>query len=131
MCRDGWSTASSAYQLLISELVIDECSDGDPTAVAERLQVVEGIALLRGSDQVELLAESLMENHAVPRPEPRDSFHIAIAAVHGVQYLATWNFKHILNPTLQNRIAAVCRENGFEPPVICTPEQLLEAQHDS
>ena len=64
------------------------------------------------------------------RAKPRLG-HIAIAAVHGVQYIATWNFKHIANPTLQNKIASVCRDSGFEPPVICTPEQLWEAEHDS
>ncbi|MBW3596442.1 MAG: hypothetical protein KY475_04105 [Planctomycetes bacterium] len=54
-----------------------------------------------------------------------------VAARQTVQYLVTWNFKHIANPTLQNKIASVRRDNGFEPPVICTPEQLLEAEHDS
>ena len=45
--------------------------------------------------------------------------------------MVTWNFKHIANPILQNKIGSVCRGNGFEPPVICTPEQLLEAERDS
>ena len=45
--------------------------------------------------------------------------------------MATWNFKHIANPMLQSLIASVCRQGGFEPPVICTPEQLLEARHGS
>ena len=131
LTRVWWASANSNYQLLISELVIDECSDGDPTAANERLEVIAGIALLQGSEQVKLLAQLLMDEHAVPPSETRDAFHIAIAAVNGVQYLVTWNFKHILNPTLQTRIAAVCRDSGFEPPVICTPEQLLEAQNDS
>ena len=74
---------------------------------------------------------SLVACGAVPASQPRDALHIAIAAVNGVQYLATWNFKHIANPMLQGRIASVCRQGGFEPPVICTPEQLLEAGHGS
>ena len=128
--RTWWISASQKYRLLISELVIDECSAGDPTAAAERLAVIEGIDLLDASEEVENLADALVAHQAVPRSQPRDAFHIAIAAVHGIQYIVTWNFKHILNPTLQNRIAAVCRDCGFEPPVICTPEQLLEAESD-
>jgi predicted nucleic acid-binding protein len=129
--RQWWATAARAYRLLASELVIEECGAGDPTAAAERLAAIDGVELLDTSDAVERLAAALLQNAAVAASHPRDAFHIAIAAVHGVQYLVTWNFKHIANPILQNRIASVCRANGFEPPVICTPEQLLEAERDS
>jgi hypothetical protein len=61
---------------------------------------------------------------AIPESEPRDALHVAIAAAHGVQYLVTWNFKHIANATLRGRINEVCRDNGYEPPIICTPEEL-------
>lgn len=73
-------------------------------------------------------AESLLQAWVVEYNQPRPP---AIAVVNGVQYIATWNFKHILNPTLQGKIALVCRQCGYEPPTICTPEQLLEAQDDS
>lgn len=129
--RQWWATAGQEYRLFVSELVIDECSAGDPTAAAERMAVITGIELLTATDAVEELAGALVANRGVPASQPRDAFHIAIAAVNGVQFLVTWNFKHIANPMLQSRIASICRQNGFEPPVICTPEQLLEAMHDS
>ena len=129
--RQWWATAASRYRLLASQLVIDECNAGDPTAATERLTVIAGIELLATTDAVEALAGELVAQKAVPASEPRDALHIAIAVVNGVRYLATWNFKHIANPTLQGRIAAVCRRAGFEPPVICTPEQLLEASDDT
>lgn len=90
--------------------------------------MLDGIELLASSEEVDDLSQALIDNHAVPETETRDAFHISIAAVNGIQYVATWNFKHILNPTLQAKIALVCRECGYEPPIICTPEQLLEAQ---
>lgn len=129
--RTWWATAAQKYRLLASELVIDECSAGDPTAASERLSVISGLELLDTSDTVDELADELIAQGSIPASQPRDAFHIAIAAVNGVQYLVTWNFKHIANPTLQNRIASVCRDRGFEPPVICTPEQLLEAEDDA
>jgi hypothetical protein len=67
----------------------------------------------------------------VPKTEPRDAAHIALAAVHGIDFLVTWNFKHILNPHTQHLIDAIIRDAGFIPPTICTPEQLLEASDDS
>jgi hypothetical protein len=67
----------------------------------------------------------------VPASEPRDAFHIAIAAVNGLDYLLTWNCKHIANATLRGRIEKVCRGCGYEPPIICTPEELVEVDDDS
>ena len=129
--RRWWDTASKRYELFISALVIDECGGGDPTAAAERLAVIDGIPLLEGSDGSKSLADLLLDGHAVPQSEPRDATHIAIAAVNGVELLATWNFKHILNPATQHLVDSICRDAGYEPATICTPEQLLEAFDDS
>jgi predicted nucleic acid-binding protein len=128
--RIWWSTAGETYRLLASQLVLDECNAGDRTAALERLAIIQGIELLAITDEAEALATELVSQKAVPASQPRDALHIAVAAVNGVRYLATWNFKHIANPTLQGQIAFVCRQAGFEPSVICTPEQLLETRHD-
>ncbi len=69
--------------------------------------------------------------NAVPPTEPRDALHIAVAAVHGIQYLVTWNFRHIANASLRGRIESVCRDAGFEPPIICTPEELVGDDADA
>ena len=111
--------------------MIDECGGGNPTAAAERLAIIDGLALLEGSNDSKTLADLLLDGHAVPQSEPRDATHIAIAAVNGVELLATWNFKHILNPATQHLIDSICRDAGYEPATICTPEQLLEAFDDS
>ena len=129
--RRWWSTAHEKYSLRISDLVISECTAGDPTAAAERLQLVDGIALLAPSESAEALTEKLLEGKAVPASEPRDAAHIALAAVHNTDFLVTWNFKHILNPHTQHLIEKICRDNGFESATICTPEQLMEADDDA
>jgi predicted nucleic acid-binding protein len=123
--RDWWHDEASKYTVLISQLVLDECSDGDPEAAAERLEVVKNLDLIEVSDEVDALAAALIAGNAVPASEPRDAFHIAISAVNGINYLLTWNFKHIANASLRERIEQVCREAGFDPPVICTPEELM------
>ena len=129
--RKWWADAPARFDLRISDLVIAECSAGDPTAAAERLAIVDGIDLVTPREDAESLAEALMLGKAVPESEPRDAAHIALAAVHGLTYLVTWNFKHILNPHLQRRIGDICRESGFTPATICTPEQLLESYDDT
>ena len=112
-------------------MTLDECGDGNPSAASERLEALDNVPLLDESDEAERLAELLIERGAVPASEPRDALHIATAAANGVQFIVTWNFKHILNPHLQFRIAETCREAGYIPPVICTPEQLKVTEDDS
>lgn len=111
--------------------MIAECNAGDPTAATERLAVVAGIEVVTPREDAESLAEALILGKAVPKSEPRDAAHIALAAVHGLTYLVTWNFKHRLNPHLQRRIDDICRDSGFAPSTICTPEQWLESYDDT
>lgn len=125
--RRWWSDAPLKFDLKISDLVIAECSAGDAIAASERLAIVDGIEVVAPRKDAESLAEALILGKAVPATEPRDAAHIALAAVHGLNYLVTWNFKHILNPHLQRRIVDICRECGYIPATICTPEQLLES----
>ena len=131
LTRAWWENAAERYLLFVSQLTLDECGDGDPLAAQERLDLVRGIDLIEASPEAERLATLLLHRLAVPASQPRDALHIAIATVHGVQFIATWNFKHILNPHQQARIADTCREAGYSPPVICTPQQLRETEDDS
>lgn len=132
--RRWWATAKSVYRLFISQLLIDECRAGDPTAAQERIDEIADLPRLDITDDVHDLANALMVGHAIPRSEPRDALHVAIATVHGIEYLVTWNFKHIANATLRTKISDVIRDNGYEPTIICTPEELAgmtDESHDA
>ncbi len=87
---------------------------------------LEGVRLLQMSDDIDSLAESLLAGVPLLEKARIDALHISVAAVNGVQYLLTWNCKHIANPSMRPRIEQLCREMGYEPPVICTPQELLE-----
>ena len=128
---EWWDSAAARYQLFVSDLVLAECADGDSAAARERLDVVDGVDVLATTDAANDLAAKLIAAHAVPATEPRDALHIALAAINGVDYLATWNFKHIMNPATLHLIDGVCRDAGIESAVICTPEQLSVTYEDS
>ena len=87
------------------------------------------VALLDVSPEAEDLARRLLDLGAVPREAAADAAHIAIAVTSGVEYLVTWNFRHIANAAMRVRIERTCREAGYEPPVICTPNELMETGH--
>ncbi len=122
--RSWWPKAITRYRLVVSQIVHDECGSGDPDAAAERLHEIQTLESLQINAAIEALADQLMAQRAIPPSEPRDALHVAISAFHGVQYLVTWNFKHIANVAAQTRIDRICREVGYLPPLICTPEQL-------
>ena len=124
--RDWWDHHRQEFELFVSRFVVDECSDGDPVAAQERLVYLAGIPLLETSDDVSALAQSLLNDVPLPEKAAIDALHIAVAAVNGIEYLLTWNCKHIANPSLRPRIEQRCRELGYEPPAICTPQELLE-----
>jgi len=125
--RQWWPSAVKKYRLIVSKLVADECSMGDPQAAKERLDVLDSLEFVATSALVDDLARKLMLYHAVPKTEPRDAVHISLAAVNGIEYLVSWNFTHIVNPTTRTAIERVCRDAGYVPPLICTPDELMEA----
>lgn len=124
--REWWKVAASSFRLLASQLVADECGPGDPGAAAERLAVLDSLDFVEASGDTDELTTQLIAESAIPASEPRDALHISLAAVNGVEYLVTWNFKHIANATTREMIEQICRNAGFEPPTICTPDELLE-----
>lgn len=97
--RQWWDSASDRHLLFVSDLVLAESADGDGDAASERLKIVEGIDVLQTTAAANELAASLIAARAVPQSEPRDALHIALTAINGIDYLATGNFKHIMNPS--------------------------------
>lgn len=129
MTREWWDRRA-AFDLFVSPQVLLECQAGDPTAAAERLNALVGLPLLDQNDEVADLAAALLRDVPLPARAGADAVHIATAAVHGMQYLLTWNCAHIANVTLRPRIEAVCRAAGYEPPLICTPQELPPSEEE-
>jgi hypothetical protein len=123
--RDWWSKRRTEFELYISQVVLTECQAGDATAAADRMKVLEDLPLLEQTEAATQLAQVLVARVALPERATVDALHVAIAAVHGMDYLLTWNCTHIANATLREPIESVCRTNGYEPPAICTPDELL------
>jgi predicted nucleic acid-binding protein len=123
--REWWESKRNQFDLCISELVVRECAAGNPDAAQRRLDAITGIARLEINEQVEFIAVSLVQKGLIPPQVIEDALHIAIAAVHRVDFILTWNFKHIANPVMQQRIASFLNEINLPLPFICSPEELL------
>jgi hypothetical protein len=110
----------------VSPPVVQEAAGGDPRRAQKRLAALKAIPVLDATPEAMRLAEALVGAGAIPTQAVVDATHIAIATVHGVDYLLTWNCAHIANATMRTRIEGICRTVGYEPPVLCTPEELME-----
>ncbi len=121
----AWWETRSQYDLVVSESVLRECGAGDPDAAKKRLTVLNDVPLILITEQALDIANSLVAKGIIPAKAAEDALHIAIATVNGVDYLLTWNCRHIANPEIQRGIAAHLEEIGLSLPFICTPEELL------
>jgi hypothetical protein len=122
---EWWEKQREKFQIYISQLVVDEAGAGDPGAARERMKVIQQFPLLDITPEVEALASRILASRALPQKAATDAAHIAIAAVHGVDFLLTWNCVHLANAFIAKAVARICRRHGCECPVICTPEELL------
>jgi len=123
--REWWKKWKSSFEIYVSQLVVDEVKAGDDEAARERLKAIDGMPLLDITEEVERLASSILVSGVIPSKAATDAAHIAIATVHQMEYLMTWNCVHIANAAITKEVAKICRQRGFECPVICTPEELL------
>jgi len=125
--RQWWDEERQHFDLFVSQAVIEEASDGAPEAVQRRLKAVEGIAQLEITSETRDLARALIEGGKLPEKASVDAIHIATATVNGMDFLLTWNCRHIANATLQKPLRTLCEDLGYALPVLCTPIELAEA----
>ena len=124
--RDWWGKARNRFDLYVSEAVVQEIKEGDPEAAAERKRNIMSVPMLIGSPEALALTKKFLSQGVVPARAATDALHVAMATVYGIDYVVTWNCKHIANALAQREIARVSRSCGYEPPVLCTPLELLE-----
>ena len=128
--REWWDKRRTHFQLFTSALVIAEAAEGDSEAARRRLEKLRGIPDLEVTDAAAILAKRLVGGGALPGEALDDAMHIAVAAVHGVDYLLTWNYRHLDNAERKPLVRSVCAAAGYECPEICTPQELMGEQED-
>ena len=126
--HDWWAARSAGFAFFVSELVAREAAAGDPEAAAARLRFLENLPALEVNEQATKVAEAILADGAIPPSAADDAMHLALAAVHGVDYLVTWNCRHLANAETRDRLAEVIRRCGHVPPRVCTPEELMGAE---
>ncbi|MBN1293509.1 MAG: type II toxin-antitoxin system VapC family toxin [Candidatus Latescibacteria bacterium] len=127
---EWWSLHRNGFELYISELVVAEAERGDTQAAEKRLAELHGIPELSITEEAIAFAEKLIKGGALPHNAADDAMHISVAAVHGIDYLLTWNCRHINNAEMKPFIRKICNDYGYIYPEICTPQELMGEIND-
>jgi predicted nucleic acid-binding protein len=125
--RDWWQFRRNSFTLYISQVVLDEVAQGDAEIAVKRLELIQNLPLLELNEDVKKLATQFLLKSNLPSKASDDASHIATATVYGLDYLLTWNCKHIANAQIQKKLSQISTELGYELPTICTPYELLGA----
>ena len=129
--HEWWARRRHDFELFVSELVIDEAAAGDPQAAARRIAVLKDLPVIDITSLAEELAGHILHHVGLPVRARADALHIALATSQGLDYLMTWNVTHLANALIRPRVERACRLAGYEPPVLCTPDELIAGEeHD-
>ena len=121
-----WDNCRNSFTIYASELVEDEAARGDKAIASQRLDFLKPIMYLDITKEVIELAREFLKQSNLPSKATNDSIHIALATVYGLDYLLTWNCKHMANAQIQKKLSQISSKLGYELPIICTPYELIE-----
>jgi predicted nucleic acid-binding protein len=125
LTNEWWDNHRTRFELFTSELVLAEAGQGDLDAARRRIEKLGDIPDLEVTSEVVGLAKKLVAAGALPTEAMDDAMHVAVAAIHGVEYLLTWNCRHLDNAELKPLMRSVCGVAGYRCPEICTPQELM------
>ena len=123
--QDWWSLRRDQFDCSVSQVVIEEASAGDPVEVQKRLTIIAGMPKLEVTEDAASLTQAILTAGILPPHAFPDAAHVAVAAVHGLDYLLTWNCKHLANVQNARRIEVLFEKLGYQMAIICTPEELM------
>lgn len=119
--REWWDTERTNYELYVSQMVWDEVGRGHPLMAQQRLALIDALPILPMNHEIHVLAQEFLNLSSLPPSAATDALHIAVATVAGLEFLLTWNCRHIANPHILKKLAEIALHAGYELPVICTP----------
>ncbi len=128
--REWWAARIESYDAYVSEIVHDEIRRGDSDAARRRMDLVEGFPSLGVTSETEELARVYLRELLLPGKALADALHLAVASMNGMDYLATWNCRHIARGSVKKRLPDINAACGYASPTICTPEELMYDDQD-
>jgi hypothetical protein len=125
LTRDWWDLRRDRHELFTSQVVLDEIADGEAVMASQRLQLLRGVPLLELAAEANELGRDILLSGLLPASADGDAAHIALATVHEMDILLTWNCRHIANAAIQQRLRRLAEKHGYTLPSLATPEEAM------
>ena len=125
LTHEWWRQRRSDFEIYISQAVLDEIAAGDPMLAKRRLELVASCKELHLNNDVRVLTKALIQGGPLPAKATVDATHLAAATVHRMDFLLTWNCRHLANAAMFRQVQTVCARLKYQCPVVCTPRELL------
>jgi hypothetical protein len=125
LTREWWTEQRGRFVCVISSEVIAEAAAGDAIFSEKRQAALSELPLVSGGTQSAKLADDLMSHRLFPPNARSDALHLAIATCAGVDYLLTWNYRHLANAVILRQVEDFLRQHRLKLPRVCTPEELM------
>jgi hypothetical protein len=123
--HEWWQRQRRTFELCTSQIALDEAGKGDPLAAVDRMAPLSELPLLPLTDEVRKLTAALLHASVLPENARVDAVHVAVATVHDVDVILTWNCRHLANASILVGLGQTLRALGYEAPIICTPDELM------
>lgn len=123
---EWWNQSRDYFDSYISQFVIDEISSRDMLAANKRIEAIKNINELQVNDEVEKLGDIYLKSFNIPEKSKLDAYHLAIAVWYNIDYLLSWNCKHIANAVVNKKLIDINNKMGLNSPILCTPLELIE-----
>lgn len=130
LTRDWWELKRQQHELFTSQVVLDEIAGGETAMAQERIAAMAGITVLLATVEAETFTQRVLNSGLLPSDADRDAAHIALATVHKMDILLSWNCRHIANAAIQSRLRRLAAEAGLTLPLLCTLDELTGELYD-
>jgi hypothetical protein len=130
LTRDWWELKRQQHELFTSQVVLDEIAGGEPAMAQQRIAIMAGIPVLLSTTDAESFTQRVLDSGLLPADADRDAAHIALATVHKMDILLSWNCRHIANAAIQSRLRRLAAEAGMTLPLLCTLDELTGELYD-
>lgn len=125
LTRDWWDLKRGQHELFTSQVVLDEVAAGESVMARRRLKLLDAVPLLELSSSANRLGREILKSGLLPVSADGDAAHIALATVHRMEVLLTWNCRHIANVAIQQWLRRLVESRGFHLPALATPEEFM------
>jgi predicted nucleic acid-binding protein len=123
--RDWWNLRRELFHCVTSDETLAEAARGDAEQAQLRLAALENLPVLAITSDVENLAAEFLDTGALPAKAQADAVHLAVATRGKVDYLLTWNCRHLANAQILRRLEREAVRRGWALPTVCTPLELM------